>query len=186
MILENTSQQNNFLLLVAGMMAETDQRGRLIAKWRKRAMSIKKFRFALPIVTALIVVLLIQIFPYGGNHSNLSIVRELSWDNASTRALAKRACFDCHSYETTWPWYSRIAPMSWLVQYDVDSGLKKLNFSDWRFGARKGERPDKIEKEIREGDMPPFLYRLARPNSRLSDAEKNLLIDGLTDSIRRH
>jgi hypothetical protein len=134
----------------------------------------------------IILLVLIQAVPYGRNHHSRPIIRELSWDSARTRILAKRACFDCHSYETTWPWYSRIAPVSWLVQHDVDDGLRKLNFSDWQSGARKGEHPDKIEKEIKHGEMPPLPYRIVHPESRLSDTEKRDLINGLNNSIRRN
>ena len=56
---------------------------------------------------------------------------------ANVRAVLKRACYDCHSNETTWPWYSRVAPVSWLVARDVREGRKELNFSDWGGYAAK-------------------------------------------------
>ena len=59
---------------------------------------------------------LTQVVPYGRNHTNPAVVYEPDWDSPETRALAERACFDCHSNETTWPWYSTIAPISWLTQ----------------------------------------------------------------------
>ena len=76
--------------------------------------------------------LLIQLIPYGRDHTNPAVVAEPAWDLPETRALAVRACFDCHSNETIWPWYSNVAPISWLVQRDVDEGREKLNFSEWR------------------------------------------------------
>lgn len=129
--------------------------------------------------------LLIQIVPYGRNYTNPPVVHEPSWDNPSTRALAKRACFDCHSNETVWPWYSRIAPVSWLVRHDVNEGRGELNFSDWLNGGREGERADKIRKAIGTGEMPPLAYRVAHPEARLSDAEKQQLIDGLSATAFR-
>lgn len=133
-----------------------------------------------------VVLLLIQIIPYGRNHTNPPIIREPSWDSPATRALAKRACFDCHSNETTWPWYSRVAPMSWLVQYDVEKGRSELNFSDWQNGTREGERPGKIREEVSEGEMPPLAYRLPHREARLTDAETRQLMDGLSaTSLRR-
>lgn len=144
----------------------------------------KQHRIVFFILGVIILLLLIQGVPYGRNHDSRPIIRELTWDTPGTRIMAKRACFDCHSYETTWPWYSQIAPISWLVQHDVDDGLRKLNFSDWRSGARKGEHPDKIENEIKHDEMPPLLYRLAHPESRLSDTEKRDVINGLSNSIR--
>jgi len=62
--------------------------------------------------------------------------------------MARRACFDCHSNETVWPWYSSIAPVSWLVQRDVDEGREKLNFSDWKgAGGERGKRAEEIAEE---------------------------------------
>ena len=72
----------------------------------------KVLGFGLLAVVGLFV--LIQLAPFGRNHTNPPVVQEPSWDSAETRALAKRACFDCHSNETVWPWYSNIAPVSWL------------------------------------------------------------------------
>ena len=74
---------------------------------------------------------LIQAVPYGRSHTNPPVTAEAPWDSARTRELAVRACYDCHSNETTWPWYSNVAPMSWLVQRDVDEGRGVLNFSEW-------------------------------------------------------
>ena len=123
--------------------------------------------------------LLIQAVPYGRDHDNPPVVREPPWADSETRALAKRACFDCHSNETVWPAYSNIAPLSWLVQHDVTEGRDELNFSDWKGGARKKERPKEIRKEIAEGEMPPFLYTLAHPAARLGAEELGRLVEGL-------
>lgn len=137
-------------------------------------------------VTGFGLLLVIHIVPYGRNYINPPIIREPSWDSLATRALVKRACFDCHSNETIWPWYSRIAPFSWLVRGDVDEGRKELNFSDWQDGTREGERADKIRKEITKGEMPPLRFRLVHPEARLSDVEKRKIIDGLSaTSLRR-
>jgi len=137
----------------------------------------------LPIIAVLF---LVQAIPYGRDYTNPAVVREPVWDSAQTRALVKRACFDCHSHETVRPWYSRIAPMSWLAQYDVDKGRSELNFSDWQNGARQAERADKMCSEISEGEMPPLAYRLAHPEARLPDNEKKQLIKGLgATAIRR-
>jgi len=128
--------------------------------------------------------LLIQLVPYGREHINPPVIREPAWDSPGTRTLAKQACFDCHSHETVWPWYSKIAPLSWLVQYDVNEGRKELNFSDWQ-GKREGERPDKIGKEVAEGEMPPLQYLINHAGARLSAADKQRLIDGLTTTAGR-
>jgi mono/diheme cytochrome c family protein len=137
------------------------------------------------IMAGIVSLLLIQVVPYGRTYTNPPIISEPSWDSSATRAIVKRACFDCHSNETIWPWYSRIAPVSWLVRYDVDEGRSELNFSDWKNGTREGERPDKIRKEITKGEMPPFAFKLTHPEARLSDAETSQLIIGLSATTLR-
>ena len=127
----------------------------------------------LGLVAALAVV---QLVPYGRNHANPPVATEPTWDKPGTRALAKRACFDCHSNETTWPGYSNIAPVSWLVQHDVDEGREHLNFSDW---ARPQRHAKDMVEEVREGEMPPSIYLPLHPEAKLSDAEKQALMAGL-------
>ncbi|MCX7782465.1 MAG: heme-binding domain-containing protein, partial [Meiothermus sp.] len=78
-----------------------------------------------------LVLLAIQLVPYGRDHQNPPVVAEPPWDSPQTRALFVRACADCHSNQTRWPWYSHIAPVSWLVQRDVEEGRSKLNLSLW-------------------------------------------------------
>ncbi len=123
--------------------------------------------------------LVIQLIPYGRNHSNPPVLSEPQWPDAQTRALAKRACFDCHSNETTWPWYSNIAPISWITQHNVNEGRSKLNFSEWNNGGR-GEGAHEMVGAVQEGEMPPFDYLIMHPNARLSEAERQQLIQGLS------
>ena len=118
----------------------------------------------------------IQLVPYGRSHTNPPVTGEPAWDSAATRELAAKACFDCHSNETTWPWYSNIAPISWLLQTHVDEGREKLNFSEWGTGEQETE---KIGKVVREGEMPPWDYLMLHPEARLSDADTQALLDGL-------
>jgi hypothetical protein len=124
--------------------------------------------------------LVIQLVPYGLDHENPPVVAEPSWDSVQTRALAVRACFDCHSNETVWPWYSNVAPMSWVVQRDVDEGREELNYSEWN-GHQEGEES---AESVVEGWMPPGFYRLIHPQARLTDAELTLLADGLQATFR--
>ena len=145
----------------------------------------KKFSFLSLVLPLGVAVFLIQTIPYGKNAINPPTISEPAWDSPGTRAMVKAVCFDCHSYETVRPWYARVAPMSWLVQYDVDKGRSELNFSDWQHGARKAERSEKMREEIAEGGMPPIQYRLAHPEARLADADKRKLIDGLTATTLR-
>jgi Haem-binding domain len=123
--------------------------------------------------------ILIQAVPYGRDHVNPRVVLEPKWASPETRAMAKRACFDCHSNETVWPWYSNVAPVSWLIRSDVTEGREELNFSEWRYGRRKGERPKEIRKALQEGEMPPFYYVLVHPEARLNAEQRKTLADAL-------
>ena len=88
-------------------------------------------------VTLLLALVAIQLVPYGRAHTSPPVTQEPPWNRPETRALAVRACFDCHSNQTVWRWYSHIAPVSWLVQRDVDEGRRKLNYSEWDRGQRE-------------------------------------------------
>ena len=132
------------------------------------------------VLAILVAGIAIQLIPYGRNHANPPVVREPAWNSPATRDLAKKACFDCHSNETTWPWYSKIAPLSWLVYWDVVEGRKELNLSDWRDGSRKSEQAGEIVKEVLEGEMPPLQYYIAHPEAKLDDQAKKQLVDGLS------
>lgn len=140
--------------------------------------SVRRFTLVSLLAAAALLVL-IQLVPYGHRHNNPPVVREPSWDSETTRRLTKRACFDCHSNETIWPWYSNVAPVSWLVQHDIDEGRRELNFSDWRDGQREGEDPEELVEEVLERTMPPFSYRLLHSEARLSPAEIRRLASGL-------
>jgi hypothetical protein len=120
--------------------------------------------------------LAIQLVPYGRDHTNPPVTGEPPWDSAATRELAVVACFDCHSNETVWPWYSNIAPISWRLQRNVDEGRARLNFSEW--GSRAQETGEIVEV-VGEGEMPPWDYLLLHPDARLSDADTQALIEGL-------
>ena len=129
------------------------------------------------ILLAIIVVgVLIQLVPFGHQHTNPAVIQEPAWDSPQTRELTKRACYDCHSNETIWPWYSNIAPVSWLNQRDVNDGRNHLNFSQWNKPQRHAGHA--IE-EIQKGDMPLWFYLPMHPAARLSDAEKAALVAGL-------
>jgi Haem-binding domain len=131
-------------------------------------------------LVALGLVVVVQVVPYGRDHSNPPVLAEPSWDSATTRALADRACFDCHSNQTRWPWYSHVAPMSWLVQNHVDEGRGTLNFSEWNRGNSEASE---AAETVREGEMPPRDYLLLHPEARLTDAEREQLARGLDASL---
>ena len=124
---------------------------------------------------------LIQLIPFGHEHTNPAMVSEPAWASPQARALVKEHCFQCHSNETEWPWYSNIAPASWLIQMDVNEGRRRFNFSDWN--NHPGEL-DEMVGAIQEGEMPPIQYWMFHPNSRLNDQQKQELINALQSSIK--
>jgi mono/diheme cytochrome c family protein len=121
-----------------------------------------------------------QLVPYGRDHTNPPVTGEPTWDAPTTRALAKQACFDCHSNETEWPAYASIAPASWLVRRDVDEGRAVLNFSEW---TRPQKEAKEAAKEVREGEMPPSAYKLIHAHARLSAADLDRLAQGLANTV---
>ena len=133
-------------------------------------------------VVAVIVafVIALQLVPYGRAHSNPPIQAEPKWDSPQTRELAKRACFDCHSNETVWPWYSNVAPMSWLIQHDVDEGRSRLNLSAWNLRQREARN---AARQVQRGEMPPASYLMLHPPARLSSEETLALIQGFNASL---
>jgi mono/diheme cytochrome c family protein len=132
------------------------------------------------ILAGLILLGLIQLLPIGKNHTNPPVVSEPNWNSPATRQMAKEYCFQCHSNETEWPWYSNIAPASWLVYADVVNGRRQFNFSDWQ--NNPGEL-DELVGEIQEGGMPPIQYTIFHPSSRLNDQQKQELIQGLQATL---
>jgi hypothetical protein len=129
-------------------------------------------------VAALVVVALaIQAVPYGRDHSNPPVTAEPAWDSPRTRELTVLACFDCHSNEVEYPWYAGIAPMSWAVQLHVEQGRAKVNYSEWDHPQKEA---DESAETVIEGEMPPTYYTLLTHSAaRLTDAERQELIDGL-------
>jgi hypothetical protein len=112
-----------------------------------------------------LLLLLIQLFPLARTNPPVDPARtihaSMTIDPHVSSTLA-RACNDCHSNLTVWPWYSRVAPASWLVVSDVKRGRKALNFSDWKSISEKeqAEILPKICKEVAEREMPPEEYAL--------------------------
>jgi hypothetical protein len=83
-------------------------------------------------------------------------------------ALLERSCRDCHSYRTVWPWYSGIAPVSWLVARDVNQGRAHLNLSQWNlYGPEMSAlRIGQMCQAVANGDMPPKYYTPLHPEAR--------------------
>ncbi len=129
----------------------------------------------LRVIAVLVIVFVgIQLIPVPMN--NPPVEEEIAV-SSEVKAILKRACYDCHSHETVWPWYSRVAPASWLLAWDVHEGREELNFSTWnRYGPKKRAKIVKeIWEEVQEGEMPPWFYLPLHPEARLSDQEHSVL-----------
>jgi hypothetical protein len=127
-------------------------------------------------VIAVIVVgfIILQVVP-GFARTNPPVQYKVNWSSPETENLMRTACYDCHTNETVWPWYSQIAPISWLVVHDVNEGREKLNFSD---GTGEIEA-DELIRQIQDGEMPPKIYLTMHPDANLSATQKAALIDGI-------
>lgn len=120
--------------------------------------------------------LVAQAVPYGREQTNPPNRNEPAWDTPETRSLAVRACYDCHSNQTAWPWYSNLAPASWLIYRDVNKGRRELNFSEWHQHPKEAHESPKL---VQKGSMPPWYY----PWGRLSSAERQALMQGLEATV---
>ena len=123
---------------------------------------------------AIIIVLVgIQLIPV--NRTNAAVTREVKWDASVTHDLAQRACFDCHSNETTWPWYGYVAPISWRLADHINEGREVLNFSTW---DQPNTDLDEVVESIDENEMPLSDFLLMHPEAKLTAAEKATLVAG--------
>jgi Haem-binding domain len=127
-----------------------------------------KSRFRSTALALLGLVVLIQLVPI--HHDNPPATQVLS-PPAPVAATLRRACYDCHSHETTWPWYSYVAPVSWLVARDVHEGRRHMDFSTWGDypAALKTKKLAGISTMVQEQEMPPWYYLPMHSNARLSD-----------------
>jgi len=107
----------------------------------------------------------------------LAVDRQMSLP-PSVLAILQRSCFDCHSNQTRWPWYSNIAPVSWLVAKDVRDGRRHLNFSEWGSynQKRRASKLGDIADEVDRGDMPDSKYLIIHRDAVLSAADKDIVL----------
>ena len=117
------------------------------------------------------IVVLIQFIPVG--RTNPPVTARINAPEDVT-AIFKRSCYDCHSNETNWRWYTYVAPVSWLTAGDVKSGRKHLNFSDWGSltSDQQRQKANGIWEHVSENEMPLWIYTLMHPATKLSDTEK--------------
>ena len=125
-------------------------------------------------IIVLVVVLLIASFAFSGRRSNPPVEASVNWDRPATEAMFRRACADCHSNETHWPWYSYFAPISWDVIEHVEEGRKEFNISSEDMG-----HADESAELVEDGDMPLEEYLRGHPEARLTESEKAEFVEGL-------
>ena len=116
------------------------------------------------------IALLIQLIPV--EQSNPPEMAPLTVPDETARILT-RACYDCHSNKTKWPWYSRVAPVSWWITDHVNEGREHLNFSNWGLSSAKdqAEYAEEIVEEVEEGKMPMSSYVVGHPEAALSETD---------------
>jgi len=132
------------------------------------------------VLAGVVLLVVIQILPFGRDHTNPSVRKEPQWDAPETRELAVRACFDCHSNHTRWPWYADLAPFSWVVQFDVETARSVINFSEWN---RRYALAGYAGRRTNSGMMPPYKYRMAHPEANLTPEERIELARGLEATL---
>jgi hypothetical protein len=132
----------------------------------------------------------IQFIPVGRFFKSLNRVDNppvktaIQWDSPETEQLVRRACYDCHSNETRWPWYANIAPVSWLIVHDVNEARGLLNFSE--LDLSKADVHDLVahlESHV-YSNMPPRKYILLHPDANLTGAERDLLMAGFRATFK--
>jgi len=115
----------------------------------------------------------------GDIHNTVVISPEVS-------GILRAACYDCHSMETKYPWYSKVAPISWLILPHIQEGREELNFSEWE-GMSKRSKVKMLKEsaeEVEDEKMPHPQYLYAHPEARLTHAQRQLLIDWANQSAR--
>jgi hypothetical protein len=134
---------------------------------------MKKF-LARMLLILVVIFGIIQLIPV--SRTNPPVTEDIP-TSPEVKAVLRRACYDCHSHETVYPWYSRVAPVSWLIARDIAEGREEVNYSTWdRYNAE--DRAEKIHESwetVDEGEMPPWYYTVLHPEARLSPADRALL-----------
>jgi hypothetical protein len=137
----------------------------------------------LVILVGILVLAIGQIFP--PDRTNPPINPNMTFETVAhpgqeLASVVRRACYNCHSNETVWPWYSRVAPVSWLVAGDVEEGRSHLNFSEWGLLSRDMSRL-KLQNacnQVKAGEMPLWFYVWMHPESRLSEQDVQTICAG--------
>jgi len=130
----------------------------------------------LRIIVIVVIIILIGIQFVPVSKTNPPVTGEIKAPRNVMQILGN-SCYDCHSNEVKWPWYSNVAPMSWLVAYDVKEAREHINFSEWQSysGEDKSENIEEMWEEVEEGNMPLWYYLPLHPEAKLSDKDKETI-----------
>lgn len=128
------------------------------------------------------VVLVIQLIPAEKTNPDVDPTKDLITSESPSLEVAeilKSACYDCHSHETNWPWYSYTAPAKWVISHHVVEGREELNFSTWQdySNEKKAHKLEECVEALVEGWMPDESYVSMHEEARLTDQQRHLLVD---------
>jgi hypothetical protein len=131
------------------------------------------------LIAVVVILAVIQFIPV--ERSNPPVTQDFNAPS-NVAAILKTSCYDCHSNETSWPWYAYVAPVSFFVASDVNGGRKRINFSEWdKYDTKKREKKLEAVVEVAElGVMPLTMYTFAHPNAKMDPVRIKVLKDWVT------
>ena len=130
------------------------------------------------VIISIAVIVLIQLIPVNRDNPATDPSSEIKLDG-EVKLIVQTACYDCHSNNTKWPWYSYVAPVSWLVSYDVSQGRDEINFSMWNTYPQKriNRKLTEIAEQVEEGKMPLPKYVIMHSEADLDESQRKVLIN---------
>lgn len=141
-------------------------------------------------VSLLVILVAIQFIPTNipeNKTDNPGDIIQIGNVNEEVAIILKTSCYDCHSNQTNFPWYSKVAPVSWLVAHDMNEGREELNFSEWGSYPKRRliKKLEEIGEEVDEGEMPLPIYTLMHGDAKLSAEQKKLLVEWTKSETKR-
>jgi len=130
------------------------------------------------VIISIAVIVLIQFIPVNRDNPATDPSSEIKLDG-EVKLIVQTACYDCHSNNTKWPWYSYVAPVSWLVSYDVSQGRDEVNFSIWNTYPQKRitRKLTEIAEEVEKGEMPLPKYVIMHSEADLDESQRKVLVN---------
>ena len=148
-----------------------------------------QFRIKHALLAIVLLLLAIQLVPVKRDNpasGATQAIESVTTVPVDVHAILERSCADCQSNQTRWPWYSQVAPVSWLVAHDVHEGRGELNLSEWGTYSerRKVHKLQEICEQLRASKMPDSKYTLIHRNARLTDQDRDAVC-AWADAIRK-